>query len=51
MKLMEETSGMLGVLKGMEDDGSGKLVKMMKMTDVEEAWKVKGPRVVLVNEQ
>ncbi|KAH8180195.1 quinone oxidoreductase [Sarocladium implicatum] len=49
-KLLVEMEGMLGVLKGMEDDGSGKLVKKMKMTEVEEAWKVKGPRVVLVNE-
>jgi NADPH:quinone reductase-like Zn-dependent oxidoreductase len=46
--MAKEIPGMLGVLKGMKDDG--KMVKRMKLEEVEEAWKVKGPRVVLVNE-
>lgn len=47
--MAKEIPGMLGVLKDMKDDG--KMVKKMKLSELEEAWKVKGPRVVLVNEQ
>lgn len=46
--MVKEILGMLGVLKGMKDDG--KMVKRMKLEEVEEVWKVKGLRVVFVNE-
>ena len=46
--MAKEVPGMLNVLKGMKDDG--KMVKKMSLGQVEEAWGIKGPRVVLVNE-